>query len=102
MFGTTGRTTSGVSIGVNGISGSCGIEGAAGVGDSFGVVDVLRGAALDFVSDDPIGRGFGGGGRVCWYGSGGPGDRAGGSVFFTVSVPAVLMCAPAGVILPTR
>ena len=65
IFGTTVRTTSGVSVGVSGIPDSCDTEGADGVGDSFGVVDVLRGAALDFVSDDPIGRCFGGGGRVC-------------------------------------
>ena len=63
IFGTTVRTTSGAVVGVSGIPDSCDTEGADGAGDSFGAIEVLRGAALDFVSDDPIGLCFGGGGR---------------------------------------
>ena len=65
IFGKTVRATSGAVVGVSGIPGNGNTEGAGGAGDGFGTLDILRGAALDFVSDDPIGRCFGGRGEVC-------------------------------------
>ena len=48
------------------------------------------------MSDDPIGRCFGGGGELYCQGSSGPGDRAGGVAFLTVSRLTPFGGAPAG------
>ena len=73
-------------MGVSGIPGG-NTEGAGDVDAvaGFGVRDTLRNVALGFVSDDPIGRCFGGGGEVYCQRSSGPGVRAGGVAFLAVS-----------------
>ena len=97
MSGTITRSSTGVTFGVGGACGG-GITGTGGFGGGvgFGVRATLRVGAWGFASDDPTGRCFGGGGEVYCQGNSGPGDRAGGVAFLTVSRLTPFGDAPAG------